>query len=186
MLIDALVLAVAVGYLRGGRLKNLEKIELHAEVLMVAALVIQLLTPWLALRSRPFSSAAFSVWLLSFAMLLLAMALNRDRAALVVAGAGVAMNLIVVALNGGMPVLVGALNYLTPHEKITAASFAGDPLHHLASSVTRLPFLADAVPIPWPSFQRGVASVGDIFLMAGVFWLVQDGMKYVGKRRITK
>lgn len=186
MLIDALVLAIVIGYLRGGRLRHLAKLELRAEALILVALVIQWTTPMLARALGLPSNLAFGIWLIAFVLLFVALLMNRDRPALLVAALGVATNLLVIALNGGMPVLPAAIRFLDPGKPVAAAAFAGDPLYHLAGPATRLPFLADAIPWPWPPFQRGVMSIGDVLLMAGVFWLVQDGMNYRGKRRISR
>ena len=185
MLLGALVLGIAAGYARGGLLKNLASIELRGEGLMLAALALQWLTPSIARALRLPHNLAFVVWLAAFLLLLAALLLNRDQPALLVAGLGVASNLLVISLNGGMPVWPSALRVVSSGETVTAATLAADPLYHLAGATTRLPFLADAVPVPWPSFATGVISVGDIILMAGVFWLVQDGMLYRGKRRIS-
>lgn len=186
MLIDALILAVIIGYLRGGRLRHLARLELRAETLILIALVIQWTTPMLARAFGLPPNFAFAVWLIAFMLLMVALLMNRDRPALLVAAAGVGSNLLVIALNGGMPVLPAAIRFLDPSKPLTSAAFAGDPLYHLAGPATRLPFLADAIPWPWPPFQRGVMSIGDVLLMAGVFWLVQEGMNYRGKRRISR
>jgi len=186
MLLGALVLGVALGYLRGGRMKNLAKIELRAEGLIVTALVLQWLTPAIARALHLPSNMAFAVWLAAFALLLTCLWMNRDRPPLILAAAGVGCNMLVIALNGGMPVWPSAIRFLDPAVKIGPATLAGDPLYHLAGSTTRLSLLADAVPVPGPSLLRGVIRVGDALLMLGVFWLVQDAMVYRGKRRISR
>jgi hypothetical protein len=76
--------------------------------------------------------------------------------------AGALLNLVVVLVNGGMPV------------DPAAAALAGtalrgdDPLHHALDAATRLPFLADVIPLP-P--LRNVYSAGDVAIAAGGFWL---------------
>lgn len=186
MLLSAIVLAVIVGYARGGRLRRLERIELRAEGLMMGALLVQLAIPMVAQRLHLPSGLALSLWLATYALLLLALWMNRDRIALVIAGAGVFLNALVIALNGGMPVLANALRFISPGEKVGSSAFAGDPLHHLAAAGTRLVWLGDVIPVPLPSLLGGVMSVGDVLLMIGVFWLVRDGMLYAGKRRISR
>jgi len=186
MLLVALVLGVLLGYLRGGRLANLAKIELRAEGLIVAALVLQWLTPTIARALHLPPNMAFAVWLIAFALLLVSLWMNRDRPPLILAAAGVGCNMVVIALNGGMPVWPSAILLLDPAVKIGPGTLGGDPLYHLAGSATRLPFLADAVPVPGPSLLRGVISVGDVLLMLGVLLLVQDAMVYRGKRRISR
>lgn len=186
MLLGALVLGILAGYVRGGRLKRLENVKLRAEVLMLVALALQWLTPTVARALRLSSNLAFLIWLTAFAVLLCALWLNRSHRALVLAAAGVGLNVVVIAANGGMPVLPGALRVLGPEGAITPAAFASDPLYHLAGPTTRLPLLADTIPVPLPSLLGGVASIGDVVLMAGVFWFVQEAMCYRGKRRVSR
>ncbi len=181
MLVLALLLAVIIGYLRGGHLRNLEHLTLRAEPLMAVALIIQFLLPALSTRLGLPSGLAVAAWILSFMLLLIAVFVNRGHLPLLLSGLGVSMNLLVILLNGGMPVLPSAIRVLVPHTVATPSVFAGDSLHHLGGPMTRLAFLADAIPIAWPSVLRSIISVGDIVLVIGVFWLVQAEMCIPGK-----
>jgi len=45
---------------------------------------------------------------------------------------------------------------------------ATDFVHVAASAATRLPWLADVIPVTGPSWLRSVASPGDLMLFAGI------------------
>jgi hypothetical protein len=94
------------------------------------------------------------------------MILNRDRPGLWLAGVGVLLNFTVIALNGGMPVLEGAI-------EVAAGYAAGGPdltnaaKHTELTPDTMLPFLADVIPIRMAG-QGSVISIGDVFLAVGL------------------
>jgi hypothetical protein len=77
------------------------------------------------------------------------------------------MNFSVIAINGGMPVLL---------EAVQVAGGSGIPdlgaRHVLMTEATRLPFLADVIPLP-----ANVISMGDVFLAIGIGVFVEDRMR---------
>jgi len=76
-------------------------------------------------------------------------------------------NALVIAFNQGkMPVKVPAI--------VDNPVF--DRGHMLLTSSTKLEYLADIIFIRIPSFRIYMLSIGDIFLMIGVFLLIQRGM----------
>ena len=159
-----LVLSVAVGFLRGGRLRNLTEIRVTSWWLLPLA--------FLTLTASSFTPAgqddlAVALVLVSYLPLLLFVWLNRDLTGIWIGGLGVLMNFTVIALNGGMPVL------------LTAAEIAGhdgelmlDAKHVLLDQSTRLPFLADVLPLP-----NTVLSLGDVMLAIGVGAFLEDQMR---------
>lgn len=185
MLLTALLLGILAGYLRGGRLRNLEKLDIRAGGVVLGALVVQILVPPLVRRLHLPDQVALWFWLATFLVLIGALLANRDRLPLLVAAVGVGLNFLVILLNGGMPVSRWAMEVVSASSRSGTEALATDPLYHVASAGTRLLFLADTIPVPWPALLRGIASVGDIVLMAGVLWLVQGEMCYHGKRRIS-
>lgn len=74
-----------------------------------------------------------------------------------VAGAGVLMNLLVILLNGGMPVACAA-------DQITEEEL---PHYRPIDPQTRLPFLADWIDVGWAFF-----SPGDFLICAGAAGLI--------------
>ena len=165
MLILAVLLSLLIGWLGGGRLRRFEQAELRLLWLPAAALLLQRV--WL----RPWTL------LLSYALLLLFLWFNRRlRAAAVLTAAGSLCKLLVIALNGfRMPVSQRAMTALSAQG--AADLLAGRiPMYAAATESTRLLFLGDVIYLPLPLFG-GFASVGDLLLAAGIFFLLMAVMR---------
>lgn len=164
MLILAVLCAVFVGHLTGGRLSRYEGANLTWLWLPVAALVIQeVLLP----RLTAFHGLLVP---LSYALILLFLWKNRRlRKTALLCGLGWGCNTLVICANGfRMPVAAWAVSYLSPEGAARLA--AGEiPMYTLAGENTRLLFLGDILYCPLPLLS-GFASVGDLLLAAGVFF----------------
>jgi hypothetical protein len=159
-----LVLSVAVGFLRGGKLRNLTEIRVTSWWLLPLA--------FLTLTASSFTPAgqddlAVALVLVSYLPLLLFVWLNRDLTGIWIGGLGVLMNFTVIALNGGMPVLLAAAE-IAGHD----GELMLDAKHVLLDQSTRLPFLADVLPLP-----NTVLSLGDVMLAIGVGAFLEDQMR---------
>lgn len=157
--------ALASAVLRGGRLVNLGDIELKAWWLLLVALSLQFGTRFLP-------DAEWSEWvgvtmvLVSFGLLMIMVLLNRSKPGMWIAGLGVLMNFIVIALNGGMPVLAEAAEVasgFTVSNPDLSETFKHVPL----SEGSRLTFFADVIPLRFGGIGE-VISLGDIFLALGL------------------
>ena len=158
-----LFLSMTIAILRGGRMVNLGDIHLNHWWLLPLGFILQI-----GAQFVPRSAASWGVALilLSYVPLLLLVIINRDRPGLWLAGLGVLMNFVVIALNGGMPVLAEAAE--------VASGFApGAPeilegfKHVVLDETSRLVFLADVIPIRIANYGQ-VLSLGDVFLAVGL------------------
>jgi len=157
-------IAVIVGLLRGGKLRNLTEISVSGWWLLLVGFGMQLAAVLIP-SSR--QSLAVTLVLVSYLPLLLFVVLNRNSAGMWVAGIGILMNFTVIALNGGMPVLP---------EAVVLAGGSPDLVlgakHVVLDEATRLPFLADIIPLP-----RNVISLGDVFLAIGIGVFLEDQLR---------
>lgn len=159
-----LFVALTVAVVRGGRLSNLGDIRLRLWFLLPLALLMQSST---LLLSNQGWAATLGSWLilLSYVPLLGVVVVNRDRKGMWLAGIGVLMNFMVIALNGGMPVLEGAVVVASGFQ--SGLDVATDFKHVPLDASTRLAFLADVIPLRL--FGEGqVLSLGDVFLAVGL------------------
>lgn len=192
MLVDFIVVALVVGFLLRGRLANLAEVEVRGLVLAVLAVVVQYgieyvdAAGWLDIR--PFAPYIYVATLL---FLFAVIWLNRRSPAIVLMGAGIFLNFLVIAANGGkMPVSAEGLAKAGMEEYIEILQ--GDTVltHRLIGDETRLAFLADifALPSPYP-FPR-VFSIGDVLLGVGACWFLIGGMtahpSVTGKQRAVE
>lgn len=167
-----LLLAVAVAYLRGGRMHRLAHAPLRWSGLLLAGLGLQVVVDVLVGRGL-LADASVPGWVLLFAsqlLVLLWVLRNWHLPGMLLVGIGLLLNVVVVAANGAMPVAPEAITAL-----------GGDPLtlepgkHTLLTPDSRLAWLADVWAIP-P--LRSIISVGDVVLAAGLIPLVHGLMTY--------
>lgn len=175
-MLTALVLAVLTGVaarLRGGSVNSLAETTFRWTPLLVAGLVLQIAflywePEWAGggggLVVVLASNLTVAVWLFA----------NRSLPGLFLAGAGMALNVLVIALNGAMPVLVSSAEKAGVAESLGSASFK----HERLDEDTVLPWFGDAIPVP--PF-REVLSVGDVILALGLCRVV-DARMTIGKR----
>lgn len=157
-----LIVSVFVSVLRGGKLSNLTEIYARGWWLLFVGFGLQLAANSL---SSDQTRLAVTLMLISFLPLLAVVALNRAQAGMWIAGIGILMNFTVIAINGGMPVLREAVELAGG----TVAAVGLDAKHVWLEPTTRLPFLADIIPLP-----RSVISLGDVFLAIGFGVFIED------------
>ncbi|MDQ3951498.1 MAG: DUF5317 domain-containing protein [Actinomycetota bacterium] len=175
-MLTALVLAVLTGVaarLRGGSLTGLAETTFRWTPLLVAGLVLQITflywdPEWLGesggLAVVLASNVAVAVWLVA----------NRTLPGLLLAGAGMALNVLVIGANGGMPVLEESAERAGVQQSLDDAGIK----HERLDDDTVLPWLGDAIPVP--PFKE-VLSVGDVVLALGLCRVV-DARMTIGKR----
>ena len=160
-----LVIAIILGAMRGGKLRNLTEIRVKLWWLLPIGFVMLSIANFLP---SEYHSAAVSLILGSYLPLLLFVWLNRTSSGIWIAGIGILMNFSVIVANAGMPVLTEAA--------IIAGGGNGAMVlgakHVLLTTETVLPFLADVIPVP-----RSVLSLGDVFLAIGIGVFLEDQMR---------
>ena len=168
MLIGGIALGLVLGLVLGGRIERLADIRLQYLPLLFVAVIIrfgtELLLGWGVGVVEVLRMPLFAV---SYGLLLFTLWHNRTYPGLALAFIGIALNGLVIMVNGGrMPVWMDAYSF---------AGLTGDlnsvlhvPLYTLDTEFfLRLGPLADVIPIPiWP--VNNVASIGDLFLTAGL------------------
>ncbi len=185
MLVGGVILGLVVGLLVGGRLDNLLAVRLRWIWLLFLAVVLRYATEF-ALGRGIEAADTFRVPLfaLSYGTLSLGLWLNRRYPGMTIALVGVLLNGTVILANGGhMPIWEPSLlaagytanDISTPIHVILPAPLDGNFLLHLGA-------FGDIFPIPF-DFGRNVASIGDIFLAAGLaFFLFAAVVRRPGER----
>lgn len=167
-----LVLAVLVGYATGGRLRRFEGLRIHWWGLAIGGLLLQSVTPPAAFGLSSATVGAITL-IGSYLLLLGFLAVNRWVPAARLMALGLLLNLLVVSLNGGMPVTARAIELAGGSPDAVAAS--EQTKHHLATEDDVLVFLGDVIPVPKP--VGIVLSIGDVLLYAGMAWFVIQVMR---------
>ena len=169
-LLWAVLLGLLLGLLRHGSLANLARLKLCGLWLILVALVIQLLIFPLGSAEPLIKVGTGYLHLLSYLFLLAFIGLNWRYFEILVMGAGLALNFVVIAANGGyMPASAVALRR-AGLERVAAILEQG--LHHgntiLMGPKTRLNFLGDIFYVPSAVPLANAFSVGDLFLALGI------------------
>jgi Family of unknown function (DUF5317) len=162
-----LVLGVAVGYIRGGRLSRLSELKPRYAPLALAGLLLQMVNPP---GSWPL------VMLIGSFVLLTAFTLANIRivgfAPILV---GVVLNFAVIAINGGMPVDRDAIVASGQESTLAPLLEHRGVKHHLAGPDDRLLFLGDVIAVPAPVSK--VISIGDLFTYGGMAVVIAGSMR---------
>jgi len=170
LILGAIVLAVAVGFVIGGNLRNLSHVHIRWPALALVGLGLQLV-PVDANADR----LGFALLMASYALLMAFVVLNVRSAGFPLIVMGLFLNALVIGVNHGMPVDRHALIASGQGSTLQALVREGGAKHHLATADDRLLFLGDVIAVPEPAGQ--VVSVGDLFTYAGVIWFVLAGMR---------
>lgn len=174
LFLSIVVLSVLAGYLAGGRLRGFERLRLRWWALAPLGL---------ALQGIPLPDARHGTDLLvrvavlgaSYVVLLVFAGANVRLAGVPLLFVGLALNALVIIPNGGMPVGRHALEVSGQSDLLRELLENPGAKHHLSSSGDVFTALGDVIPIPPPI--RQVVSVGDVFLYAGLAWLIVAVMR---------
>lgn len=172
MFIMAIVLAMIIGFLTRGSLKNLENIKLHKVSLIFVAFIIEFFVIVLTKNGIvEVGILTFFIDLIMYILIFLFIYFNKKDKFIVVMGVGFLLNAIPIFANGGaMPISSKALK---------TAGLGVDTiktgLYVLIDSTTRFAFLGDIIPSTF--LRRTVMSIGDIVSALALMMIVILGMK---------
>lgn len=171
---SVIVVAFLVGLLSGGRIRRFEDLHLRWPWLAVAGLALQFV-PLPEGAAGTDLVVRTAVLMCSYVLLLAFAGLNIRLAGVSVLFVGLALNMVVIGANGGMPVSRGALELSGQTDELQLLIDEGARKHHLLTDGDVLTPLADVIPVGGPIKQ--VVSVGDVFVYAGVMWLIVAVMR---------
>jgi Family of unknown function (DUF5317) len=157
-----LIVGILLGLALGGSLRDFPTIGVRWWPLALAGVVLQFLNP-----GGAFGHATV---LASFALLLAFAGLNFGAPGFLLIIVGLALNTVVIAANGGMPVAREAVARSGQEGALTDLREHGGAKHHLADDGSVLLTLGDAIGIPRPIGQA--VSVGDLVLDVGIAWYI--------------
>jgi Family of unknown function (DUF5317) len=167
--------AVALGYLTGGRLRGFERVHLRWWPLALIGLAMQV-APVPDLGGDGEDVLSLSLLIGSYVPLTAFAVANLRQPGFWLVTAGLAMNLLVISVNAGMPVTREAVVASGQEGLLSILKEDRGSKHHLADrDEDVLLFLADVIPLAGP-FQQ-VVSAGDLVLYAGVGWFVFATMR---------
>jgi uncharacterized protein DUF5317 len=174
LFVSAIALAIALGYVFGGRLKGLGELRVRWWGLALGGLALQFV-PLPEGNGGTDLIVRTAVLAASYSLLLSFGAANLKLPGMPLVLLGLAANLVVIAANGGMPVSASALRNSGQADLIPQLREAGADKHHLMGEGDVLTPLGDVIGVPKPIGQA--ISIGDVFQYAGLMWLAIAAMR---------
>lgn len=179
MILEPAVLSIIIAKIRAGKFKNLGNVNIKGWYFLIVSAGIQLSLSLLKVIDRPFSIRLvedyfFYIMLLSYLFLGLVIFLNIFKLSMKIFLIGFLLNSLVIFSNGAkMPV---AIDGIDGSKNIKIELRTSDIKHEAMTEDTRLPFLGDIIRIPPPYPLPKILSIGDVFLIVGVFVFFQEAM----------
>lgn len=172
ILVYLLVLAVVVGYLRGGRLNGYLQKPLKGIFLPVAGFVIEYSFAWLPnILPAPPLRWLWIMVVAEYLCLFTFLFLNRDERAFWLVALGTATNFIAMTAHQMRMPVSPAIFEFSSLSGFVGRVQSGELIEYvLVGWNSPLWWLGDCIPIPWG--VPGVASVGDFLMGIGLFWWV--------------
>lgn len=181
MIIVFLIIALIIGFIRKGSLRNLADLKIKFFPLIILAFLIQI-SIYVGYKMELSFIMSYDVLLhfISYIVLFAGLMSNFDNKWFVIITMGVICNFVVIFLNGGrMPVSLSAASTIGITDGLQAVLKVRGGTHQLLNSNAILPLLADIIPVPLPSpidYFSNIYSIGDIILYLGTMGLVQSSM----------
>ncbi|MBA3654027.1 MAG: DUF5317 domain-containing protein [Actinobacteria bacterium] len=158
-------LGALIGLAVGGRPRHVPEHTFHLWPLLLAGLALQVIV-----EAGMVGAIGVQLVAVSYVLLLAFGALNLRLSGMGVVMVGMAMNLVPIAINAGMPVRAGALvdaGIVPTPDASTYVRLRGE--RHLEDNGDHLTFLGDIIPV---SAIRQVVSFGDLVLGIGTVTLI--------------
>jgi hypothetical protein len=166
LILIVLVVAVAIGLVARGSLRPFEDLTVHLWGLALLGLALQAVP----LPSSASRTTVTTVLVASYVLLIACLLANRRLPGVTVMLVGLTLNLVVVGLNGGMPVSGDAVRLAGGSPGDVPVAGTGAEKHHLMSDDDVLRPLGDVIPGPPP--LGDVLSIGDLLLYGGLAYFV--------------
>ena len=161
--VATIIIAVVIVAVTKGSFQRLGQMKLRALWLLLVALAIQVVLEFVDFPRERIDDAGLGILLLSYALILAFCYVNRRLSGMFIVAAGIALNVLVIALNGGMPT------------KDDVETRAGREVHVPIERTVKhkpredddlLPFLGDVITAP--GFPNQQFSFGDIVIGIGI------------------
>lgn len=176
-----IALAIIIGWLRRGSLNNFSDLRFKYPLIGLAGLWMQVIVINTDLRQllkiSPYEGIIYS---LAYLMVFVFFLLNWALPGFSLVAAGCLLNTLVISLNNGqMPLSATAARLagqMTLYSRASSTAGKMWTTYTQVSDQTQIFWLGDIIPIPKPFPVPTVISIGDIFILIGIFWLIQKVM----------
>lgn len=167
ILIIGMLLGIALGLITKGKFGALAHHRLRGIEIFIVLLFIQLVATGIPVE-LPESILLYGFWMIP-ALGCLAISLwNVREPGFALVALGLALNIVVIAVNGGMPVLTANAAMISSQAQVVYAALDQSWLHVPAEMGTSLLWLGDVLPVPGPGDSGNMVSIGDVYMSLGL------------------
>jgi hypothetical protein len=173
MFLYSIVLAILLGFIFKGKLKDLGNIKLSSLYLVIIGYALdEIMHLMVKYGHLKIGIGTYITDMLMYVILFVFIYLNKKDFSILILGLGFFLNAVVIFTNGGaMPVSSNAMSYVST----THINPATQGLYKLLTSDTKFAFLGDIISIKLLGHM--VFSIGDIILSIGIMLLIIKGMR---------
>lgn len=170
-IIYAVVLGILLGYITGGRLKNIMSNPFNWKLIVIIGFIIQIFL-FSVMPAFKLSNNIITVVLhiISYICLLAFVIKNISIAGIAIIGLGIFLNALAIVLNGGYMPTIPENFKQTSLAKYAESITNGTAFHNssMMTDQTVLPWLCDIFYLPsWLPFSN-VFSIGDVIIAVGI------------------
>lgn len=187
-LIIVLTVSLIIAVFRKRKIINIENTEIKGLSFFAASFFLQFISNILFSR---FSEGIVGVYIysffpiihcLSYQLILIGAVINFEKNYMKIFFTGTMLNFIVILFNGmKMPVKI-PLEHSSSWENYSYLAYGKDLIHTIMTEDTKFKFLADIIILDSPYPFKKTISIGDIFLLLGFGWFIQEETKKSPKR----
>lgn len=167
VLVYGLIAGLIFGLLFGGRIGALEAADVRGGWVFLGALLVQMAAPVIPF-DFPAPLPPWLLWVLPTSACAVVVALNIRNRGFGWVLLGLLLNLLVVVANSGMPVMTSNAAFAGGSMAVADSAVSASWLHVPMGATTNVRVLADVIPVPGPSWSRGLVSIGDVLISVGL------------------
>lgn len=188
MFLEASIISIFIAKIRKGKFMNLEEVDIRGWYLFIISALLQASLSILkkldiSILNITFNDYFIYVYVFSYILIMICVGLNIKSLYMKIFLIGIILNFIVIFANGGqMPVSLDGIRGIHIEANLPKSEF--DIKHKAVDENTKLVYLSDIILIPPPYILPKILSIGDIFLIAGLFTFFQKEMLR-GKSTLT-
>lgn len=184
MFIEPAILGLSFALIKRGKIRNIGKIDIRSWYLFFISAIIQIILSLgkalnLNFAENLIDNYFFYIYFFTYMLLIIGILLNINKRFMKFIFIGIILNGIVIFSNGGkMPVSIDGFKGINTSTEIPDREF--DIKHISMGENTKFRYLGDIILIAKPYPLARIMSIGDIFIILGVFIFFPDNM--IGKR----
>ena len=182
MLMEAIIISLVIGLIRGGKLKNFKRVNSKTKWSLICGILIQYIIVFLS-KSEEISgiskilSYSKEILILSYILILIGLIGNINFRSLWIVILGFIGNFLVFAMNNWkIPILTEGIGFTDSVNLREVIETGASKLYTPIVEGIKYPILGDIIIFAKPYPIPKIISIGDLLIAFGIFSLIQEIM----------